>query len=215
MKKKILILLMTVALCVSITPIWSYANEQELKPNVQVDIIETNIEADRVFNTSGYGSLQINAVQNIGPGIMEIQSYPKAALIDYTGQLVFPYKDTWLRYSYSDGVVSLTADDLYQNWRINSNYDMPGFYYLDGTEVFQNNYLCAEEKEAEIREKDEAIREKDEVIKEQHAEIIEKDEAIKEQHAEIKEKDKVIREKDEEIKKLKAELNGLRDEETL
>lgn len=96
-------------------------------------------------------------------------------------------------------VNELNDDD---DWR-----DRRMTYQMKLDERYDAGYLkCAEEKEAEIREKDEAIREKDEVIKEQHAEIIEKDEAIKEQHAEIKEKDKVIRERDEEIKRINAEL---------
>ncbi len=114
-----------------------------LKPNVQVSITETDIEADGVFNTDGYGSLTINSTYNLQTG--DFMSSPKAALVDYTGKFIFPYKDTWLRYRYFDGVVSLTADSSYEyfiHYPNNNNYDMPGFYYLDGTEVFQNNYRC-------------------------------------------------------------------------
>jgi hypothetical protein len=64
---------------------------------------------------------------------------PKSALVDKTGSFMFPYKDTWNRYRYSDGIVSLTGDSNYSRSRFydrTANASIPdtvGFWKLDGT----------------------------------------------------------------------------------
>ncbi len=125
------------------TPTWNGYNTEvwkEIETVVvkSVSYVQTDIEADGVFNTGGYGSLKINEID------YGMVSFPKAALIDSKGTFVFPYKDTWLRYRYSDGVVSLTASDSYIKHRLsNWKTDMPAFYSIDGTELFKNTYLYA------------------------------------------------------------------------
>jgi len=105
----------------------------------------TDIAADSVMNTSGCASLRIDPVWSAGGE--ELLSAPQAALIDGTGSFLFPYRDTWLRYRVSDGIVSLTDSAYRRYWTPGPGgarrEDRPGFYRLDGSTAFSFDYLSA------------------------------------------------------------------------
>ncbi|MBR7033409.1 MAG: WG repeat-containing protein [Clostridia bacterium] len=101
-------------------------------------VIKTDIRADSVANTGGYGSLRIKEeIVNIG----SLRKNPRSALLDRNGELLFPYKDTWLRYTYSDGIVSLGYDAYAVRYLTErGKWDSIGFYNLDGSPAFTGDY---------------------------------------------------------------------------
>ena len=83
---------------------------------VQVGVLKTDIEADSVFNMDGYGSLRIDGVGNSWDGVWGDTDGiipPQKAVADREGNLIFPYKSTYLTYRISDGIVSLTDSSAY------------------------------------------------------------------------------------------------------
>ena len=104
MKKRLLSLLLCLVLVLMTTPFFVSA-----EPLFTEHL--TAIEADSVFNTDGYASLKINEIYTDED--FELESMPKSALADKDGNMVFPYKETWLRYYYdtASGVVSLVDSD--------------------------------------------------------------------------------------------------------
>ena len=109
-------------------------NADEKDDEIKVVIKKTDIKADGVFNSGGYGSLKIKEVYDDNA---EIESYPQAALIDRNGEFVFPYKETWLTYSYDNEIISLVPDYLYEAYTLKDGKSDPiGYYNLDGSEAF-------------------------------------------------------------------------------
>lgn len=109
---------------------------------VQVEVLKTDIEADHVFNTDGYGSLTIDGVGSSwdvwndtdADGVIP----PQKAVTDREGNLIFPYISTYLTYRISDGIVSLTDTSAYsisEEYSISEN--PPQYYHLDGSTAFE------------------------------------------------------------------------------
>lgn len=109
---------------------------------VQVEVLKTDIEADHVFNTDGYGTLTIDGVGSSwdvwndtdADGVIP----PQKAVTDREGSLIFPYISTYLTYRISDGIVSLTDSSAYS---ISEAYNIPEnppqYYHLDGSSAFE------------------------------------------------------------------------------
>ena len=141
MKKRFLAMLLCLVMAVSILSVGASAVEPE-----EITVTKTDIRADGVFNSGGYASLRLNS--SFDPETSTI-SYPKTALVDRNGAFVFPYKDTYNRYRYSDGIVSLTGDSNYSRNRFYdraANASVPdtvGFWKLDGTPVYSGNIYGA------------------------------------------------------------------------
>lgn len=104
-----------------------------------IKITPTNIQADRVMNQEGYGSLIINGNTDVNEEDEFIGNPAQLALIDRNGTFVFPYRydpvgDNYFvgdaRFYCSDGIVSLTMGNCY------SNGDIPQYYKLDGSKAF-------------------------------------------------------------------------------
>ena len=94
-----------------------------------VTIKKTNIEADEVFNTGGYGSLTLyDDSLEYGDSLI--------ALIDHTGTIRFPYYEMYYgNYYVSDGIVSRVTSSVYSPF---FNFK-PEYYYLDGTLAFDTS----------------------------------------------------------------------------
>ena len=125
MKKRLLSLLLCLVLVLMTTPFFVSA-----EPLFTEHL--TAIEADSVFNTDGYASLKINEID--ADEDFELESMPKSALADKDGNMVFPYKETFYRYRYRDGVVSLTNDSIYEEYYT----DKPQYFSIDGAPLFEN-----------------------------------------------------------------------------
>ena len=106
----------------------AYAATQDKK--IEITITPTDITADSVFNSDGYGSLSITGEM----GEFDYDVPPQTALINSSGEFVFPYLSTEGRYYYNDGVVTLCS--RYNNSGIYSDeidsIEM-GYYNIDGT----------------------------------------------------------------------------------
>lgn len=101
---------------------------------IQLSVTKTNIQADSVFNTSGYGSLTTDYKYD---GIA-----PEATLIDRNGEIIFRDTNTFNRYYVSDDIVSLVSDSPYsQNYKSDRTQepDIPAFYHLNGDVAFSGN----------------------------------------------------------------------------
>lgn len=114
------------------------------KAPVQIEVLNTDIEADSVFNMDGYGSIQIHSVGDMwiytDNGWSENDAFipPQAALIDADGSIVFPYQYTFQRYRISDDIISLTDSSAYwltEEYNIAEN--PPQYYYMDGSAAFE------------------------------------------------------------------------------
>ena len=109
---------------------------------IQVEVLMTDIEADSVFNTDGYGSLTIDGAGDSwdywNPEAAAGLILPQKAVVDRNGNFLFPYISTYLTYRVSDGIVSLTDRNAYG---ISESYDMsenpPRYYHLDGSSAFE------------------------------------------------------------------------------
>ena len=111
-------------------------------PDNNLTIVKTEILADGVFNTGGYGSINLNPVYKDNG--WEYESLPCAALIDRNGNFAFPYKETFLRYYCYDDVVSLISDNAYTHYRFDGGVpDDVGYYSLDGNPLFSSNFWGA------------------------------------------------------------------------
>lgn len=141
--KKLLSMILALSLCLCLSvPASADAKDDAA---IKVTITKTDIKADSVLNEDGYGSLHINEVYADGESV---KSYPQAALINRTGDFLFPYRDTWNRYHVSDGVVSLiggayTEYYLYVDDPEQAMIDPIGFYSPDGKELFSGDYFGA------------------------------------------------------------------------
>ena len=106
----------------------AYAATQDKK--IEITITPTDITADSVFNSDGYGSLSITGEM----GEFDYDVPPQTALINSSGEFVFPYLSTEGRYYYNDGVVTLCS--RYNNSGIylsEINSVEMGYYNIDGT----------------------------------------------------------------------------------
>ena len=112
-------------------PVNAEGENQESK----VKITPTEITADDVLNSGGYGSLKIYGEDD--EENCKVIKAPQAALIDREGNFVFPYKETRLRYYYNDEIVSLIGERPYYNYKLNGVADPVGFYKLDGSKAFE------------------------------------------------------------------------------
>lgn len=93
--KKILSIMLAACLLLGALPFAASAAE-----TVTLKATKTDVKADGVTNYGGYGSLHISGNES---------THPQAALMDKTGKLLFPYRETCNLFYYSDGVVSLTS----------------------------------------------------------------------------------------------------------
>ena len=101
-----------------------------------VTVTKTEIRADEVFNTNGYASLRREGESRFGISGEEYR-LPQAALADRGGNLLFPYKETYSRYYYGNGIVSLVGDSPYTIiFDRYGEYEKPRFFKLSGEEAF-------------------------------------------------------------------------------
>ncbi|MBR4979549.1 MAG: WG repeat-containing protein, partial [Clostridia bacterium] len=105
-----------------------------------VKIVKTDIKAERLFNSEGFGSIFIK--ERYADDGETVVSLPEAAMIDKNGNFVFPYEKTWLEYRCADGIVSKAYFNAYNKFYLDTYEedmpaeDKPGFYSLDGKELF-------------------------------------------------------------------------------
>ena len=138
MKKRLLAMLLAAVMAIALLP----AAFAAARSSVSVTATKTDIRADGVFNTGGYGSLivygnwdEYEFWDEDLPGVTN----PRIALVDRSGELIFPYlenADEYLlnkRYYYSDGIVSLVYSDYNGAYMFEG---LPGYYRLDGTKAF-------------------------------------------------------------------------------
>ncbi len=106
-----------------------------------VNIVKTDIKADRLFNSEGFGSIFMREVYaEDGETLI---SMPEAALIDKDGNFLFPYEKTWLEYNCVDGIVSKSYFNAYNKFYLDTyEEDLPGFYNLNGEELFPGDFWC-------------------------------------------------------------------------
>lgn len=110
---------------------------------IEISITPTDIPADSVINFDGYGSLAVNGDWGqVESGDMVHMGYtvpPQAALIDRSGEFVFPYLDTESRYFYSDGVVSLfdRSTSVFLSLLETEPEAAHGYFGVDGTRLLQ------------------------------------------------------------------------------
>ncbi|MBP5245886.1 MAG: WG repeat-containing protein [Clostridia bacterium] len=110
-----------------------------------VKIVKTDIKADRLFNSEGFGSIFMK--EKYADDGETVISLPQAALIDKNGNFVFPYEKTWLEYRCCDGIVSKVYFNAYNKFYLDTFEgdfpveDLPGFYSLDGKELFSTEGL--------------------------------------------------------------------------
>lgn len=115
---------------------------------IEITITPMDIPADSVINFDGYGSLAISGEWGpIGSGDMVYMGYtvpPQTALINRSGEFVFPYLDTDSRYFYSDGVVSLY--DRYMDTYIalleDESEEAHGYFGIDGSRLLQMDEMA-------------------------------------------------------------------------
>ena len=128
MKKRLLSALLALCMVLALMP--GTAGAVDTLP-----ITKTNIRADGVFNNKGYGSIYTNGEFDEDAGDYAV--FPQAAVVDRNGNFVFPYKDSFSNYYFSDGIFSLTEESPYI---ISDNYsteDRPLTYYKeDGSPAF-------------------------------------------------------------------------------
>lgn len=144
--KKFLSILLAACLLLGALPMAASAAE-----TVTLVATKTDVKADGVVNYGGYGSLKIEgAYDSNSDGSPVVTKRPQAGLMDKTGNMLFPMRETYSRFYYSDGIVSLTADSSYstvgdwlyrwdEEWNEKATYpaiyEYPVFYNLDGSEV--------------------------------------------------------------------------------
>ena len=135
---------MTLAVITAFIPTSAFADDPG---GIRVTVTKTDIKADGVSNTSGYGSLKRND---------DLGNQNQAGLVDKTGKMLFPFKDTHdLRYSVDGDIVSLVNSDAYVHAYLDAMYDEKtdtltitvddpiGFYHLDGTPAFSRDFWGA------------------------------------------------------------------------
>jgi len=128
MKKKALSLTLALVMCLGIT-VPAFAADSGIR------VVNTGIQADRVANYDGYGSLKIDCKGSVFDDTFEYAS--QSALIDKNGTFVFPYKDTRKQYYVSDGIISLTEPNAYNwDWGSSDEGQPPAFYTMNGSPAF-------------------------------------------------------------------------------
>ena len=154
-------LILAVALILSSASVIAFAEGGAKANTVRVKITKTDIIADSVFNTDGYGSICYDPCAGYDEIDLESDYTFKAGLIDRDGNFVFSYKDTYNRY-YVDGDIVSLVNGAYYNIDIfyftnvvrdENGYvedydegmvpDKVGFYSLDGEELFTNEFFGA------------------------------------------------------------------------
>ena len=105
-----------------------------------VKIVKTDVKADAIYNSEGFGCPIIDSVyEDDGETLVSI---PENAIIDKNGNFVFPYKKSWLYYICRDGIVSLTTVYPEMHYYLqNGEDDKVGFFNLDGEELFPADSL--------------------------------------------------------------------------
>ena len=106
-----------------------------------VSIVETNIAADTVFNSNGFGSLR--TLYRYDEETQENWPFPQSALVDKSGNILFPYTNTMMRYYYNEGVVSLVGGAYTECYDDFSTITKCKFYNLNGQEIFENDFFGA------------------------------------------------------------------------
>lgn len=124
------------------------AIEAAWEKQITVSVIPTGITADSVINFDGYGSLAVNGEWGqVGSGDMVHMGYtvpPQTALIDRSGEFVFPYLDTESRYFYTDGVVSLfdRSTSVFLSLLETEPEAAHGYFGIDGTRLLQMDEMA-------------------------------------------------------------------------
>ena len=146
MKKKLLSILLICSMLLASLPLTVFAAESGSDTPLVTSVTyqQTEVKAETVANEDGYGSLRIAEEYDDDFNV----TFPQTALIDAAGSFLFPYKETWLRYTCRDGVVSLISPGgTYTNYMTGTyediRPDMPGFYSLDGKPLFNSKYRNA------------------------------------------------------------------------
>ena len=132
MKKHISAILISTFILTVFIPIFFVFSYAEETRDELFSIKKTDITADAVHITGGYGSPKIKAVW----GSTGCESDPRCALIDREGNILLDWRDTWLTFTVSDGIASL-AGNKYESYRlVSGEADKPAFYTLDGRDAF-------------------------------------------------------------------------------
>lgn len=144
---RIMSMVLIVLMLITLFPTGVFAEEGDAGEGktINVKITQTNIKADGVFNTGGYGSLVIEAVYEGGTQSGKLLAFPQAALVDRNGKLVFPYRDTWLRFYCNGKIASLVGDSAFELYTLFENdysgdfYEEIAYYNLDGSTAFDTD----------------------------------------------------------------------------
>lgn len=125
MKKKIVSAALTLALILALLPAGALAAGSNT-----VTVIKTDIKADRVVNTEGYGSLTIDEVYDFD---QNIEIPPKYALINEDGNFVFDYGRFPCTFNLYDGIF---ANGIYQA----DGLGVYSLFDLSGKQVISQTY---------------------------------------------------------------------------
>lgn len=98
-------------------------------------IVGTGIAVDAVSNEDGWGSLSRSGEGSLLEG--DLTKMPQAALIGPDGESRFPWRETFLSFYRSGGIVSLTESGPYSAWDLYDPSEYPPQYFkLDGAPAF-------------------------------------------------------------------------------
>lgn len=125
--KKLLSIMLAACLLLGALPFTASAAE-----TVTLKATKTDVKADSVVNYGGYGSLTVEGAFDMGSNT--VIKLPQAGLMDKSGRMLFPMRETCNRFFYSDGVVSLTSGT--PNWPFADQTAPPDGYGLDNTPRF-------------------------------------------------------------------------------
>jgi hypothetical protein len=101
MRKRLLSLLLTAALLVSLLPAAFAADKAS---GYTVTVTKTGFRANGVVNYSGYGSVYFGDEESY----LRTGDVPMAALVNGDGKLLYRYRETFGTYHYYDGIVTLS-----------------------------------------------------------------------------------------------------------